>query len=84
MSQVIEVLASEHKEGIGRVSKDKYSMDVVQAVVRDGASVFVGELILPKGHAVVAPGRYMPEFDLAKSFDGKVTGRIARLVAVKG
>ena len=83
MAAVIEVMKQEHKEGVGEISKKKYAMDILQVVVRDGADVFVGELMLPKGHVDCPPGRYSPEYGAKKSFDGKVTGQIVRLVPLK-
>jgi len=84
MAVRIQVVAAAHKEGVGAASKKAYSMDVLQAVVINGSDVFVGELMLPKGHAPCPPGFYSVEYSMGRTADGKVQARIGALIPIKG
>lgn len=85
----IDVIAVDKREGKSKRSGDAYSMVVCQAVVREiddsgkQVSVKVGELILPKGHDLVAEGRYAPVMQLSVNFDKQVHAVIEKLLPVK-
>ena len=78
---LVEVIAVDNKSGKSKSGSD-YSMEVCQCIVR-GEKVLVGELILPKGHPIPAPGLYRAEFEVAVSFDKRINGALKHLIPVK-
>lgn len=61
----IQVLQVQTREGIGKVSKNAYKMDICKCVVtRADGSVEVGEVILPKDHPKIVAGLYDASLDV--------------------
>lgn len=76
----IQVLAFERRSGQSKKTGAAYDMGVCQcALHEDGDKVVVGELVLPKGHADVAPGFYTASFKAARSMDGRIFGQLDAL-----
>jgi len=79
----IQVLAFERRTGTSKKSGAAYDMGVCQcALHEEGDKVTVGELVLPKGHAEVAPGFYVAAFRPARSIDGRIFGQLESLTPV--
>lgn len=81
MQKRIQVLFAETRSGRSKKSGNDYSMTVCQCVLL-GEKPQVGELVLPKDHAVPAAGQYDATFELAVDFDKRIGARVVSLVPV--
>jgi hypothetical protein len=79
----ITVVAVEEKKGVSKKSGQPYAMTVCQCVVKSGAMVNVGELVLPKDHPPVTPGEYDATFTVQVGFDKRISGVVERLTPKK-
>lgn len=78
MKQLLEILSSENKSGIGKKSGSAYSMTICQCVVTDSETgeIKVGELTLPKDHPEPLPGKYEAEFKIGVDYQTKKIGGV--------
>ncbi len=86
MKQILQVLSSETKSGVGKKSQTAYSMVICQCVVTDKETgeVKVGELTMPKDAEAPAPGLYEAEFKIGIDYQTKkIGGVLIRLEPVK-
>jgi len=76
MKQILQVLSSTKKEGIGQKSNKAYSMVICQCVVTDKESgeIKVGELTMPKDTEQPQPGYYEAEFIIGVDYQTKKIG----------
>lgn len=81
-NQVIQILSSAKKEGVGKTSKAPYSMVICQAILHtEGEEVRVGELTMPKDATAPIPGKYTAQVVLGVDYQTKkVVAQIAALV----
>jgi hypothetical protein len=80
--QLVEVISVEDKSGVK--NGKPWAMSVLGVVVTEGATKFVGEMVLPKGHAPVVEGKYIAETKLGRNFEGKVSGVLEKLTPWQG
>lgn len=78
MEQVLQILSTETKEGVGKKSGQAYKMVVAQCVLTDTQTgeIKVGELTLPKDVADPKPGHYKATFKIGVDFQTKKIGGI--------
>lgn len=83
MKQILQILSTEEKSGIGKKSGTAYSMLISQCVVTDTdtGEIKVGELTLPKDHPKPDPGIYEAEFKIGIDYQTKKIGGV--LVALR-
>lgn len=86
MKQILQVLSSETKSGIGKKSGSAYSMTICQCVVTDSETgeIKVGELTLPKDQPVPVSGVYEATFKIGIDYQTKkIGGVLVSLLPIK-
>ncbi len=83
MKQVLQILSAVNKSGVGKKSKEAYSMNICQCVLTDTETgeIQVGELTMPKDSALPKPGYYIAEFKIGVGYaDKKIGGVLVGIV----